>query len=130
MSEATLATWIQEKADQLALALDDEEAILRRLAELVVEEYPERSGKAVWMDVEGRTDQGLTLTVYERPLGRMGASLDLVLGRDSVGGMAFVDVADRKLWPETRATVSIGAGAVRWFDTDVWSFVGGVRVTV
>lgn len=125
MTTTPAEQWIQRRADELALSFADPEALLKRLAEIIADRYPARLGKAFWVDLEGHTDKGISLKVYERKAN----SLDLLVGRKSIGAAAFHRVQVGKWLPTSRVEVSIGLGAAYWTDREEWSGLATVKVT-
>lgn len=117
--------WIENEAEKVARELsDDPGKAVDELANRIAKKYPGRTGKAIWMDVEGRDDKGVSVRVFERKAN----SLDLLLGRKSVGAAAFHKVQAGGLVPTSRVEVSIGVGASYWHEQGDWSPVAAVRL--
>jgi hypothetical protein len=117
-------SWLQDKADEITGGGVQPAEAVEALADAAAKKFPGRTGKAIWMDVEGRDDEGITLKVYER----RATSLDLLMGRKSVGGAVFHRVQDSRFIPTSRVEVSVGVGAAYWFDEGDWSPVAGVKL--
>lgn len=60
-----LQAWLTEQAAALGLAVDDPAAIARRLGELLRAKVPERVSKGYWLTVDGRSDNGFDVRLWE-----------------------------------------------------------------
>lgn len=97
--------------ESLALSINDPEALARALGHWLRQKVPERLLEAMWVDLEGNRDRGISVRIYEKPLPRwpaFKARLGGLLGLKSYG----LDVSMEVYKTASGAHVSLGIGAV------------------
>lgn len=100
---------IENRAADLARAIDDPAAIAAKLAEWAKEYLPERIASALWITAKGDRDKGIEITLRELTLGeRLKVRVGALLGGWSAGLGASVPLMTTK----GGVSVSVGVGAV------------------
>lgn len=103
---------ITKQAEALALAFDNPEALARRLAEWIKENYPEKVAQAYWITAERERDKGIQVEIVRLPwtwAQKLRLGVNGLIGGKTIGAnlssVVWQDLAGR--W-----SVFVGLGAV------------------
>lgn len=134
MADQNVEAEIAKRAEQLALALENPETIIRKLAEWIKTNYPERVAQAYWISAKRERDKGLQVEIVKLPwtwADRLKLSLNGLIGSKTVGASL-----SSTLWQDLsgRWSVMVGMGAVTRYldlvDGGKWQPVATIAIRV